>query len=187
MKATIGRKAALEQFRRLPEVWPPLEFYAGRILQKMSPKLVHVVIQGEMFIGMNAYSRPRKSGRVFSELRCTFGGSSTVPDLSYFREDRMPDPTSRVDREDVLSAPDLVIEIISPGQTVAELTRKIRSALRGGVRLGWLIDEVHRKVLVFRRGKRARVLGPGDQISGEDVLPGYSLPIDDLFGWIDRP
>jgi len=187
MSSKIAIRAGLEQFRRLPEIEPPLEYYAGRITQKMSPRLSHSVIQGEMFLGLTTFIRPRKLGRVFMELRCTFGGSSIVPDLSYFREDRMPDPTSRVDRESVAFPPDLTIEIISPGQTVGELKKKIRAALRGGVQLGWLIDQDRRRAFVLRPGKKAEMLGPGDRLSGEGVIPGFLLAIDEMFGWLDGP
>lgn len=98
----------------------------------------------------------------------------------------MPDPTSQIDREDILFAPDLIVEILSPGQTVRELTLKIRAALRGGVRVGWLIDEAHRKVVVFRGGQPAQILVPGDSLTSDDVLPGFVLPVNELFGWVDQ-
>ncbi len=152
----------------------------------MSPKLVHSTIQGELFLNLITYCRPKKLGRVFPELRCTFGGISIVPNLCYFRQDRMPDLTNPVDREDVLFAPDLIIEILSRGQTVGELTRKIRSAIRRGVRLGWLVDEGHRTIHVFHPTRKAQVLRSGDVLSGEDVLPGFALPLDEMLRWVDE-
>ena len=186
MKATTGKRAALEVCRRVPELEPPLEYYAGRIIQKLATRLVHSIIQSQFLLKLHTYCRPAKLGDVYLELRSTFGGISIVPDLSYFRQDRMPDPTNPVDREDVLFAPDLIIEILSPNQTVGELSRKLRSAIRRGVRLGWLIDEGHRTVHVFHPTGKPQVLRSGDVLSGEDIVPGFALLLDEMFGWVDE-
>lgn len=117
-------------------------------------------------------------------MRCTFGGASHVFDLCIFVAGRLPDPTDPADRDDVLAPPDLTIEIRSPGQTIGELVGKLRSSLRGGVRLGWLVDESRRRVHVLRPRTKTQALHPGDVLGGEDVLPGFRLPIDELIGWV---
>lgn len=182
--ATETRRFTLADFRALPEVYPPLEYFGRRVMQKMSPKLPHSVIQGELMIALALHCRTTKQGRVYPELRCTFGGASHVFDLCVFAADRRPDPTSPADRSDVLVPPDLAIEILSPGQGVGELRRKLRSALRRGVRLAWLIDEAHRQTHVLRPDARAQTLQPGDTLNGEPVLPGFALPVAELFGWV---
>jgi Uma2 family endonuclease len=181
--------SALDQFLRLPEVKPPLEFFGGRAIQKMSPKLRHSIIQGEMFLEITNLARPRGLGAAFVELRCNFKGSSYIFDLSYFCTDRIPDLGAIDERSDVEIAPDLAIEVLSPGQTVGELRKKLRSAIRGGVRLGWLIDPIHRQILVFQSGRKPETLKPGDVLDGDPVLPGFLVPLDVIFGWLgdNRP
>ncbi len=185
MNAVKPKVFSIEDFRALPEVKPSLEFFGGRVIQKMSPKLPHSIIQIELGFALLAYAKPIRLGRAYTELRCTFGGSSHVFDLSFFVRDRLPNPTSPVDRVEVATPPDLAIEILSPGQTVGELSRKLRSAIRRGVRLGWLIDEARRNVHVFHPTRKPQVLRGGDVLSGEDVLPGFALPVAELFGWVD--
>jgi len=174
----------IKDFRALPEVRPSLEFFGGRVIQKMSPTWPHGIIQIELGAYLIAFARPGRLGRAVTELRCTFGGSSYVFDLCFFVRNRLPDPTSPVDREEVSTPPDLAVEILSPGQTVGELSRKLRSAIRRGVRLGWLIDEARRNVHVFHPAKKPQVLRAGDVLSGGEVLPGFALAIDELFGWV---
>ncbi len=176
---------SIEDFRALPEVRPSLEFFGGRVIQKMSPKLPHGIIQLELGSVLLIHAKQTRLGRAYSELRCTFGGSSHVFDLAFFVRDRLPDPTSPLDRDEIATPPDLAIEILSPGQTVGELSRKLRSAIRRGVRLGWLIDEGRRKVHIFHPTRTPQILGAGDLLSGEDILPGFTLPVDELFGWVD--
>ena len=184
MELTRSRTFTIEDFRALPEIRPALEFFGRRVIQKMSPKLPHSIIQGELFFAITCHTKAKRQGRAYPELRCEFGGSSHIFDLCYFAQERMPDPTSPADRDQIEVPPDLAIEILSPGQTVGELKRKLRSAIRRGVRIGWLIDEARRQVEIVRPGRRARVLEHGDVIDGEDVLPGFCLALDEMLGWV---
>ena len=183
MSITRKKLTAIEQFHSLPEVKPALEYHGGRIIQKMSPKLPHSVIQGELFTSLNQFSRPKRLGRSFTELRCEIGGNSFVFDIAFFRQDRIPDEDETDDRADVTNAPDLVVEILSPGQTVGELKKKLRSAIRRGVKVGWLINKSRKQIFVLKSSQKPKLLGLGDVLSGEDVLPGYLIPLAEIFGW----
>jgi Uma2 family endonuclease len=81
-------------------------------------------------------------------------------------------------------APDIAVEILSPGQTVAELRLKLRHSLKYGSRLGWLIHPARKQILVFRPGQKAQVLKIGQDLGGENVLPGFSLSVEEIFGWL---
>jgi Uma2 family endonuclease len=183
MPKVIGDAYTLTQFLRLPEFKPALEYIGGRIIQKMSPKLPHSVIQSELLLALNTFARPRKLGRVFPELRAVFGGSAQVPDLSFYAAHRVP---KVVGDEDVTIPADIAVEILSPGQTVGELRLKLRHSLRHGSRLGWLIQPSRKRIHVLRPGQKSRILKVGDDLSGEDVLPGFLLSLEEIFGWIDQ-
>ena len=108
-----------------------------------------------------------------TELRCTFGGQSIVPDVCFFAEDRiLRDPKGRL-VDDVFLPPDLAIEVLSPGQTVKNLTLRMERAVRDGVRLGWLIQPAKDCVYVFRPGLPPTLVDGGAVLSGDDVLPGF--------------
>ncbi len=182
MKAAVKPAFSVEKFLALPEVKPPLEFFGGRTIQKMSPRMPHALIQGEFLVRMHGYSRPLKLGRVFPELRCTFGGNSYVFDLSFFVQSRMPAPMS----DEVTIPPDLAIEILSPGQTVGELSRKLRSAIRRGTKLGWFIHPYQRYVVEFRSDAKPKKIQEGETLILDEVLPGFRLAIAEIFGWLDE-
>ncbi len=186
MNRNVGDIQTLEQFLRLPAFKPALEFSGGRLIQKMSPNLPHSILQGELYSRLVSVARPGKLGRAFLELRCLFGGEAQVPDISFFTRDRLPKCPPGDDDPVVTSPPDLAIEIRSPGQIVGELKIKLRFAIKHGSRLGWIIHPKLKKVWILRPRARAEILGLGDVLSGEDVLPGFALPLDELFGWLDE-
>lgn len=78
-------------------------------------------------------------------------------------------------------APDLAVEILSPSNTGAEMDRKLRDYFQAGVRLVWLIDAERRTAVVYRSPHNSTSLAPDQSLEGEDVLPGFSLPLADLF------
>jgi Uma2 family endonuclease len=78
-------------------------------------------------------------------------------------------------------APDLAVEIISPSNTAAEMTRKLADYFGHGTRAVWLVDPNEREVTVYPAGAIPRLLGEGDTLDGGDVLPGFSTPVAALF------
>jgi Uma2 family endonuclease len=176
----------LELFLKLPEFKPALEYLGGRVIQKMSPMLPHSVIQGELLAALNQFARPRKLGRAYPELRAVFGGSALVPDIAFYAPERLPKIVRGRASPPISLVPDLIVEIRSPGQSLVELRRKIRHAIRHGSSLGWLIDPGVEQVFVIRPGEKSQRLGVGKILDGQPVLPGFSLAIADLFGWLEE-
>ena len=78
-------------------------------------------------------------------------------------------------------APDLAVEVLSPSNTRREIALKVEIYLRAGVRLVWVVDAEARTVVVHAPGRPPCRLGMDDALDGEDVLPGYRLPLADLF------
>jgi len=78
-------------------------------------------------------------------------------------------------------APDLAVEIESPSNTRAELRRKIELYFGGGSRLVWLVRPTRHTVTVFAPELVEVVLREADTLDGGDVLPGFRLPLTDLF------
>ena len=181
MQLARTRQFTIEDFDALPEVRPALEFFGGRVIQKMSPGLPHCMITRDLTIKIQLFAASAGLGEVFPELRCRFGGSSHVFDLAFFVPGRLPNPSSMGEREVITIPPDWAIEILSPGQAVGELSRKLRSGIRRGVRLGWLINKSRRQVHVFRPNGKPQIFNTGDVLDGDVILPGFHLPIADLF------
>ena len=100
------------------------------------------------------------------------------PDLAFVRKDRLP---ADEDAYPFL-APDLVVEVVSPSQTGPSVEEKTEIYLGAGVRLVWALDPVRRTVRVRRPDGTDRLLGEHDALDGEDVLPGFQIPVARLFG-----
>jgi Uma2 family endonuclease len=186
MRHAIYDDLSLEKFLRLPEAKPALEYLRGKVVQKVSPRTTHSVLQMSLGTRIANYALPRKLGRPYPELRCTFGGESFVPDLCVFAPGRIPkDERGRL-VDDIFFPPDLAIEILSPGQTLRDLGSKLARCVRKGVRLGWLIQPRRSRVFVFRPDRPVETLESDDVLQGEDVLPGFTLPLSEMFGWLSE-
>jgi Uma2 family endonuclease len=77
--------------------------------------------------------------------------------------------------------PDLVVEVVSPNDDAGKVNRKARLWLNGGVRLVWVVYPETHEVHVFRSDGTAAVRLDGDTLSGEDVVPGFSVPVAEIF------
>lgn len=112
-------------------------------------------------------------------------GLVRIPDVAFFSWDRITG--GRVPREPIpLLAPDLAIEILSISNTRAEMSRKRGEYFAAGVRLVWEIDPEDRSAAVYLPDGSRTVLDASQTLDGADVLPGFRLPLADLFAELDR-
>ncbi len=78
-------------------------------------------------------------------------------------------------------APELVVEILSPGDSWSEVMQKLREYFAIGVRLVWVADPQARCVYAYRTLTNMREFTENDELPGEDVLPGFSVKVATLF------
>jgi Uma2 family endonuclease len=79
-------------------------------------------------------------------------------------------------------SPDLIVEVLSESNTTREIDRKLREFFDGGTRLAWVIDRRKQLVTIYRGGmEQVETLGIADSLDGEDVLPGFTIPVAKLF------
>jgi Uma2 family endonuclease len=101
------------------------------------------------------------------------------PDISFVRHGRLPGGKPSKSYENL--APDLVVEVVSPNDTVAELEEKIEEYLSAGVQLIWIVNPSTETVRVHRADKSVTVLRESDRLGGEDILPGFDCAVMDIF------
>jgi Uma2 family endonuclease len=136
---------------------------------------------------LRAFVVPRNLGLISGAdgMMRLLPGLVRVPDLAFASWDRIPGrrrPAGAV----AGFAPDLAIEVLSRSNTQAEMARKRREYFEAGVRLVWEIDLPTRTVAVYDAPERSTVLDATQILDGGDVLPGFALPLADLFGELDR-
>jgi len=130
---------------------------------------------------LNVYVRAHNLGVVSgadSTMRMASSGRIRLPDVAFVAADRLPTTRQRVPT----LAPDLAVEVLSEGNTTDEIAQKLREYFQSGTRLAWVIDPPSRTVAVYHSaGAPTRVLDVASQLDGEQVLPGFSLPVASLF------
>ncbi len=108
-----------------------------------------------------------------------------IPDVAYVSWHRVPDrrmPTAPI--PDL--APDLAVEVLSKSNTAAEMKRKRREYFAAGCSLVWMVDPDTRTVAVFTSEEAVVMLEENAQLTGGELLPGFSLSIKELFAELDR-
>jgi Uma2 family endonuclease len=78
-------------------------------------------------------------------------------------------------------APDLAVEVVSPGDTHAQVVEKALAWLEAGCRMVLVADPERRTVTVYRSLDDIRILTEGGTVDGADVVPGWKLPVSDIF------
>lgn len=102
-----------------------------------------------------------------------------VPDVAFVRADRVPPPEQHA--RFLRLAPDLVVEVVSPNDSVREVADKAAMWLTAGVRLAWVVDPRARTVATYAPDQSVRVLGEGDDLDGGEVLPHFRVRVSELF------
>ncbi len=175
----------LAEFLQLPETKPASEYIDGQIVQKPMPQGKHSVIQGELVPAINGVVKPRGIARAFPELRCTFGGRSTIPDIAVFLWNRIPRDENGEVANTFLAAPDWTIEILSPDQSQTKVTKNILHCLQHGTEVGWLIDPSEQTVFIYRSKQTPEGLDEPDSIL---PMPSFAtelrLTLKNLFDWL---
>lgn len=131
---------------------------------------------------LNSFVRPRKLGIVLGEagmLRLV-PGLVRAPDVSFIARASLPGGKRPVGPVPDL-APDLAVEVLSKGKTRAEMARKVREYFDAGTRLVWIVDHRKRVVRVHTSPRDVTTLTDADTLDGAPVLPGFRLPVRDLF------
>jgi Uma2 family endonuclease len=102
-----------------------------------------------------------------------------APDLGFIRQERIP--ATGIPRGFWPGAPDLAVEVISPGDTYTEVQEKVEEWLAAGCRLVWVINPRRRTVTVYRSLTDIAILTQADVLDGYAVLPGFRCPVADIF------
>jgi Uma2 family endonuclease len=135
---------------------------------------------------LRAFVRPRNLGLVSGAdgTMRLFPGLVRIPDVAFASWDRLPGrQMPRVPIPDL--APDLAVEVLSEGNTAAEMARKRSEYFAAGVRLVWMIDPRTRTATVFTGPEQSTALDESQTLDGGTVLPGFLLPLRELFAELD--
>jgi Uma2 family endonuclease len=112
-------------------------------------------------------------------------GLVRIPDVSFVPWEQIPDET--MPKEAVASlVPALAVEVLSPKNTRGEIDRKLRDLFLAGTRLVWVIDPKSQTARVYTSPTDSRKVSRKGALDGGKVLPGFRLPLADLFARLER-
>lgn len=113
----------------------------------------------------------------------TRGSVDTVraPDVAVIARDVLPADLSQIWYVDV--APELVVEVASPGDTGPEIEAKVQEWLDFGVQMVWVAYPNTRRLHVYGTAITQRILNADDTLDGGEVLPGFSVTVSECFSW----
>jgi len=172
MNTQPNTAAKLQQ--KAVSLYPKLEEIGGK----------HSPIKTFLAPAINQVAIPKKIARAFTELRCTFGGRSLVPDITVFSWERIPvDENGEIENTCEI-APDWTIEILSPEQSLTRVIDNILFCLNHGTKLGWFIDPQERSILIFQPGEQPEIKQNQDRLSVLSSLGELRLSVQDVFSWL---
>jgi Uma2 family endonuclease len=180
IKGSTEIRLSPEDFLNLPEGDITYELVEGRAAPKMAPKRFHSRLTGTLYTMLTGCSKKR--GEVGIEWAVTLKRNGIdwvpVPDLLYISYDRLP--LNIFEDEACPIPPDLVIEIISPGQPFGDLNEKATDYLKAGIARVWLVDSQTKSITVFYQDAPPQTKRGKDSLSDE-FLPELKITVEQIF------
>ncbi|MGH2352497.1 MAG: Uma2 family endonuclease [Chloroflexota bacterium] len=171
-----------EEFFSLPETEGKQELVRGEVVEMSPVGGMHGRTAVRLSRRMDERAEQTGAGVVVVETGYVLErGPDTVrgPDVSFISATRLPGgsiPDTFIDM-----APDIAVEIFSPGDRLTELRRKAREYLAAGAQRVWMLHPTRKTATVYSPDGSERVLRGDDILSGEDLLPGFEVHVGDLF------
>jgi Uma2 family endonuclease len=198
--ATIQRRFTVADLDTFPDDGRRYEVIEGELYVTPVPHTDHQDAIGQISLGFHTWDPEDMHGWVLAGAGVIFSvEDGVIPDLVWISAAQAPavliDPATGARDGKLHAAPELVIEVLSPGAHHAQRDRETKLTLysRRGVKEYWIVDRATRTVEVYRRGEHARLdliatLLAEDTLASP-LLPGFALPVAQIFRlppWLPR-
>ena len=181
---SVKQLLTAEQLWAMPEVpGKRFELVKGELVEVPPAGGLHALIVKVFLRLLDPFVLARNLGEVFADgLGYIIGRNPDivrVPDVSFVSRARLP--AGGIPEGFIPFAPDLAVEIVSPGDRAEEVYGKVREYLAAAARLVWVVWPRHRAVTVYTANGEVRELREGDELDGGAVLPGFRVRVAELF------
>lgn len=170
-----------EDLLRNPDLGP-CELVNGRVVPLTPVGDEHADVEFELGLRLRQYGKESKRGRaVGGEVGIYIRRNpDTVraADVAFISKERDIHPKAKGYFE---VAPELVVEVLSPEDRKGKIEEKLRDYFSADVLVVWLVDPGLRRVLVYRSLTDVTVLDRSQVLTDEDLLPGFSVPVAEIF------
>ena len=154
------------------------EYVKGELKPMPPPTMEHGEVSMSLILPLGTYVRDNKLGHLYpADTTFKLGDRIVKPDIAFVSTERLPENR----RQGSPIAPDLAVEVVSPTDALYDVNEKALAYIEAGTRLVWVIEPVAKTVKVFRSERDIRLLTRDDTLLGEDVIEGFSYPVDKLF------
>jgi Uma2 family endonuclease len=181
--ATTTAPMTAEELLKRPDDGFRYELIRGELIQMSPSGSEHVVIIAELAALIWNHVKAAKLGIVFGAeggfLIARDPDTVRAPDIAFVRQERVP--ADGIPQGYWPGAPDLAVEVLSPGDRVSEVDAKVRDWLAAGTLLVWVVNPRWRSVTIYRSAHAIRILTEDETLDGEDVIPGFRCPVRDIF------
>lgn len=159
------------------------ELINGELVAMAPAGGTHGRIEMEIGAPLYAFVKPRHLGLVYSsDTGFVLSENPPVvrmPDVGYVRTERLP--PDHDNGKFLRVVPDLVVEVISPSDRMVDVLAKVVVWLEAGVSLVWVVAPVSKTVTVFSGDREPRTLTIDEVLDGDDIVPGFTLPVREIF------
>jgi Uma2 family endonuclease len=159
------------------------ELVRGKLIEMAPPGGEHGDIASEIIVLLRSFAKQHKLGKVLIETGFILNITpSTVrsPDISFLAAGKIP--SEGLPRGFIPGAPDLAVEVVSPGDAASGIQDKVQDYLAYGTSLIWVVYPQQRIVIVHYPDGTARTLREADTLSGETIIPGFSCQVAEIVG-----
>jgi Uma2 family endonuclease len=160
-----------------------LELVDGELVEK-NVSVLSGMVEGIVLVRLSNHCAPTNEALVWpgtTGIRCFPDAPDKVrkPDVSLVRRERFK-PEFFSDGF-LLITPDLAVEVLSPNDLAYEIDEKVEEYLAASIPLVWVIDPETRIVLIHRKDGSTTKLRANDELTGEDIVPGFRCHVSELF------
>jgi Uma2 family endonuclease len=184
MAATIEPLMTVDDLDAMPEDGNRYEVIEGELFVSRAPGLPHQIVSGNIYYQLRSYLDKNPVGKIIATPGLVFSQySGVIPDLVFFTHGRGEEIIAN---ERLVAAPDIVIEILSPGRENISRDRVAKRQLyaKHGVHEYWIVDSENRSVEIYRSSgqslESAAMLRLDQEITSP-LLPGFSCPVAKVF------
>lgn len=176
-----------DDYMAMPNDGKRYELHDGILVEMPSATVIHALIVSFLIATLHTHIRGKRLGYITPDNLDFILNEGLIvkPDVSFVSASRFEGPIP----DYFHFAPDLAVEVLSPSNSASEITYKISTYLRYGTQLIWIVDPLHRTVMVHTSGEEntivARVLSVDDVLTGSSLLPDLRLPVREIFNEIE--
>jgi Uma2 family endonuclease len=158
------------------------ELVRGELITMAPVGFDHGGIAGNIALALGGFAKPKSLGMVATAetgFRISRDPDTVrAPDVAFVRAERIPRGGVKGFFQ---GPPDIAVEVVSPTDRASEVLAKVQDWLQAGCGLVWVVDPETRTVTVYRSRSEVAVLTVADTLFGGDVLPGFAVPVAEIF------